>query len=268
MRHARTTLPLLLALAASGCGMIPIKGKIKTVTTVNGKTTTREVKFDKLEDLPGALSSAAGDLQATTGELVKQLTEAPPPGEVQLGQLAPALKPYEGDAQLDFLKAGRAQKVSDFKYVRIGVPSYDGFFRSSAEFYALAYQTRQSVARLRQISGALLEKEPGEDVSLAKLVSEALAVKATPKNRKLHGQLAAVKKMTVVLARSAPLLVKKSQALVASGQQLIAGAAASITNPKTALHLDLIKEGLEQSVAVITESAGLLGELTGELSGF
>jgi hypothetical protein len=53
-----------------------------------------------------------------------------------------------------------------------------------------------------------------------------------------------------------------------SGQQLITAAPTSITNPKTALHLDLIIQGLKESVAMVTESGKLVPDLAGALTGF
>jgi hypothetical protein len=64
------------------------------------------------------------------------------------------------------------------------------------------------------------------------------------------------------------LQVDPTQELVAAGEQLITGAPASIINPKTALHVDLIVDGLKQSCELIAESGSLLVDIGSDLSPF
>lgn len=62
--------------------------------------------------------------------------------------------------------------------------------------------------------------------------------------------------------------VAQTEHLVATGQALITNAPSSLTNPKVVAHLDLVKEGLTDSVKVIGASAGELKELGKSLAGF
>ena len=256
-----------LALAVSGCDMIKMHGVVKTTTVIDGKETTKERKFESLEEMPAALKAGAGDMADTTEELAKKLTEAPPPGQVKLSDLSKSLEPYESNPELNFLaKAKNADGTPiEFKYVRIGVPSYDQFFQKSAELFALMYQLKQTTHRLREISAAVLDKKDEASGTLGDLVKEALAAEPPAGKEGLVKELKELKEITAMLAPACLEMVKKTQELVSAGQQLIAGAASSITNPKTALHLDLIVKGLKQSVGLVTESAGLLKDVSAEI---
>jgi hypothetical protein len=74
--------------------------------------------------------------------------------------------------------------------------------------------------------------------------------------------------MTASLAVVVPRIVNKVSALVSQGQALIASAPTSLTNPKVATHLSLVRDGLTSSIKVISESGSLMGKMSGELSGF
>jgi hypothetical protein len=244
--------------------MFQIKGSITTTKTVNGQTTTTTREFENWEEMKQAMDEAGKEMRATTKELMAKLTEAPPPGEVKLGDLSPALASYEGHGELDFVSAARASGEHEFSYVQIGVPSYDEFFKAAAEFHAFVYQTRESVRHARALAKARLGGGYQDEMSLGAALDAAMATEGEAAEG-VGGGLSESRDLAVSLAQTAPTFVQKTQALVSSGQQLIAGAAASITNPKTLLHLDLITKGLGQSVKVVGESGKLLGEATKDL---
>jgi hypothetical protein len=55
---------------------------------------------------------------------------------------------------------------------------------------------------------------------------------------------------------------------VQTGQGLVMGAQASLTNPKVVTHLGLIKDGLGNSISVIAASGELVLKLTADLGSF
>jgi hypothetical protein len=238
--------------------------------TKNGETVAEKtVEFDSLEELPGAMKETAGAFADTTAVLIKELTEAPPPGSVRLGTLNPGLAKFEGRPGFDFLAQASHEAGADkFQYVQIGVPSYDMFFKDCAEFYALVFQTTQAVGRMKKLSGQLLEADVSARTDVAALVNQALGVQVAPHEAQPRISLQAMGEMASVLSTSIQALVAKTQQLIASGQQLVTAAPASITNPKTALHLDLIVKGLQESVAMVVESGKLVPDLVGQLTGF
>lgn len=276
MRPIHRTAALLLALLVTACGLIQVKGNIKTSTTINGVTEEHEVKFDKLEDLPAALNEAGGHLGRSTAALKKALIDAPPPGVVHLRDLSPGLAAYEGKPGLDFLQAAREEwakapppdAAEPFTYVQIGTPTFDQFFKQAAEFHGLTFQVRQAVGQSRKVALALLESPPDAETSLVALVSKALQVPRGGTNDALAARLPELQGLLIQSARLAPLVVSRAQGLIGAGQQLVAGAAASITNPKTLLHIDLVKQGMTDSISVIAESATLLGDMVSALAGF
>jgi hypothetical protein len=241
-------IPLCIALPA--CESLGIKANITSFKSMNGKTEVkqREAKnWAEFEDAMGEVatdfSDVAKEAGKTTHELAKALVEAPPPGTVKLGDISPDLQKYEGNERFDFVHAAR-QKPGipyDFTYVRIGVASYDDFFRTAAELYAIAFQIQETTRRLGKAREAKMDQEEGEAGAYFKDL-ETLA--------------------RLVGAQGAQL-VSKTAELVSRGQALIASAPTSILNPKTVLHMDLIVAGLEQSIGLIKESAGLIGEATG-----
>ena len=256
---------LVAALLLSGCSMFKFHGTITTTKTVDGKTTTTTEEFDDWEEMKVAMDKAAKELRGTTKELLTKLVEAPPPGEVHLADLGSSLAGYEGNTHLDFVGNARAAGEEGFTYVQIGVPSYDAFFKSTAEFHGLVYQTRESIKHLRASAKAALGRDYRAKMTLGEAVNAAIAVGGEA-GLAVEGQLTETRQLAVILAGTAPSFVDKTQGLIATGQQLIAGAPASITNPKTVLHLDLIVKGLGQSVKVIEDSGKLLIELVRDLA--
>jgi hypothetical protein len=254
----------------AGCGMIDVKGKTHMKVTKNGETVAeKEVEFDSLEELPGALKETASAFGETTAVLIKELTEAPPPGSVKLGALNPGLARFEGKQGFDFLmQASQEAGVDKFQYVQIGVPSYDMFFKDCAEFYALVFQTTQAVGRMKKLAGQLLQADVSAAVDMRALLEQATGAPAASHQLNTRMSLQLLGEMASALSSSVQALVAKTQQLVASGEQLIMGAPASITNPKTVIHLDLIVQGLRDSVAMVVESGKLVPELVNNISGF
>lgn len=75
-----------------------------------------------------------------------------------------------------------------------------------------------------------------------------------------------MRELALSIGRSAPELIDKTQALVQTGRQLVTAAPSSILNPKTALHIDLIDKGLDDSVRVVGDSGKILGEMFKQLA--
>ncbi len=285
-RPTRTTLwlcaPLLTTLALGGCGngkaagFFNFHGTItKTKTDENGRTVTETQEFDNWADMKEALAVSAKELRATTKDLISKLTEAPPPGQVKLSDLSASFADFEGDANLDFLASAESDPDHPaFSYVRIGVPSFDDFFQAAAEFHAFVYQTHEAIDKLRALARARIQATTGgrvkAKISLGDLVSLAL-------EKSGHGELAGeagegvpddllqMRDLGLALGRSAPQFVQKTQRLIQTGRALVVAAPSSITNPKTVLHLDLIKKGLEDSVLVVGDSGKLLGDMVKQL---
>jgi hypothetical protein len=82
------------------------------------------------------------------------------------------------------------------------------------------------------------------------------------------GNLRAMQDMAHELSALVPQLASKIGKLVSAGEALVASTATSLTNPKIATHLGLVKEGLVTSVKVIKESGVLMVDLSKNLSGF
>ncbi|MEM7157313.1 MAG: hypothetical protein AAF799_30990 [Myxococcota bacterium] len=285
-------LPLLAALALPACGngkaagFFKFEGHItKTKMNADGTTTTEHQEFDNWDDMKAALEVSSKELRATTKELITKLTEAPPPGQVHLSDLSPALANYEGNANFDFLATADSDPEHPaFSYVRIGVPSYDDFFQAAAEFHAFVYQTKESILKLTTMARARIQATANgrvsAEISLGDLV--ALALRQTgDKGKAVDGALGGalgeagegvpddlieMRDLALSIGKSAPQFVEKTQRLIQTGRQLVVAAPSSITNPKTVLHIDLIVKGLEDSVLVVGDSGKLLGGLVKELS--
>lgn len=284
-------IPLLTALALPGCGngkaagFFKFEGHItKTKVNADGTTTTETQEFDNWDDMKAALAVSAKELRETTKELITTLVEAPPPGQVHLGDLSESFASYEGDPNFDFLVTAEADADHPaFSYVQIGVPSYDDFFRAAAEFHAFVFQTKESILKLRALARARIQATTNgrveAKVSLGDLVALALR-NSGDKGKAVGGALGvggeagegvpddllAMRDLALSIGRSAPTFVQKTQALVSTGQQLVMAAPSSITNPKTVLHIDLIVKGLEDSVKVVGSGGKMLGELVRDLS--
>ena len=283
--------PLLTALALPACGNGKAAGFFKfeghiTKTTMNadGTTTTETQEFDNWEDMKAALAVSAKELRATTKELITKLVEAPPPGQVKLGDLSEAFAKYEGDANFDFLATAETDdpETPAFSYVQIGVPSYDEFFKAAAEFHAFVFQTKESILKLRALARARIQATTNgrvdAKISLGDLV--ALAMRHSGDKGKAVGgalglgeagegvpdDLLAMRDLALSIGRSAPTFVEKTKNLIATGQQLVTAAPSSITNPKTVIHIDLIVKGLTDSVTLVGDGGKMLGELARDLA--
>jgi hypothetical protein len=210
-------------------------------------------------------------MSEATAEMISVLVDVPPPGEVKLADLAPEMAELEQNPRINLLKGAKKDDgtAHDFRYVRLGVPSYDAFFKTAAELHATLVLTQKTVARMRTLCGSVMQK--GADVDtlpLAKLVFGATQIAKATGRAEIATELEELVTSAKLLAALTKNLAQKTQQLVVTGQQLVAGAPASITNPKVVLHLDLVVKGLESSVDMIGQSAGTLGELAGELAGF
>ncbi len=270
----------LAALSAltSACEAIGLKATVITTRTENGKTTTTVREAKNWEEFEHAMGEVATDFSdfakqvgATTAELAKKLIDVPPQGQVQLGQLASSLKPYEGDVRYDYLKVARMNPDAeyDFKYVQIGMPQYDNFFRASAEMYATAYQLMETGRHVYLASYKVKGEEAPADVERGdKQIKKAdvdglieqLASGAS------EGMSDGVEKLKTLWVASAELGIKlaaKSAETVQTGVALVASAPSQILNPKLVLHIDLIVQGLEQSLSMVKDTGKLLTGIVG-----
>ena len=259
----------ILALAL-GCGLFKVKGTGFVKATYNGQTVVdKQVKFDSLEELPGAMKELGGAMAQTTELLIEKLVEVPPPGEVRLADLDPSLAQFENDPQVNFLLAAKSlEQPLGFKYVRIGVPSYDQFFQKSAELYALMYQTKQTIYSLKTLAAKRAGQTQLPTGQLKSAVDAALAAQVSPEAAQIDMKLRVLAYAATTMARAARNTVATVQELIAAGQQLVTAAPSSIMNPKTVIHLDLIVQGLGQSLQMVGESGKLLVEMIPELAGF
>jgi hypothetical protein len=261
---------LIILSLAPGCSLFKVQGTGFVKTTVNGQTVVdKQVQFDSLEEMPGAMRELGGAMAQTTDLLIEKLVEAPPPGEVKLSDLDPTLAPYENDPSVNFLLASRSlEQPPSFRYVRIGVPSYDQFFQKSAELYALMYQTKQTIFNLKTLAAKRVGQTQLPTGPVKTAVDAALTSQLSPQAVQVDAQLRGLAGVAMTVARTARNTIATAQELIASGQQLIAAAPSSIMNPKTVIHLDLIVQGLGQSLQMVGESGKLLFEMIPELAGF
>lgn len=269
-KHARLAAPALLAALAVGCSAIPVKMHTEThVQHADGTVEHRSSDWEgTLDQLPAQLAKAGKELGDVTAQMAKELTDVPPPGEVKLADLDPALAKYKGKKGVDFIDHARDNdgKPLDFHYVRLDQPQFDEFFKTSQEIHALVHQTTHTVGQLRQVSAKVQGVDVDAKASLKAEVDKAMAkgdgeAKASARLR----ELAEVGGSLGVLV---PQIVSKIGKLVASGEQLVASAPTALTNPKVLAHLDLVKKGLVTSVTVVKESGQALGTFAGELAGF
>ena len=255
-----------LALAGTlvlGCGFVRVTkpGKIRVTRTVDGKRVTTVHKFSTWDEFVDAVDASASELAATYAELFRKLVSVPPPGTVKLEDLGSEFATYQGDGEVDFVASATAKDPSKFKYVQIGVSSYDDFFRSCAEMYAFSYQTDESVQSLRKCASE--ELGPVADGATTKeLVAGDFVEKLGKETSETFDKLA---KLCSALTRVLGEFVERATALVASAAKLVAGAAASITNPKVVLHLDLVVQGVRQAGEMVGKTAELLGKISAEL---
>ena len=267
----------LLGLAAlstlvSACEAIGLKATIVSSQTINGKTktTVREAKnWDEFEQAMGEVatdfSSFAKEVGATTAELAKKLIDVPPQGDVQLGQLAGSLKAFEGDVRYDYIKVAKMNPNADydFKYVQIGMPEYDNFFRASAEMYATAYQLMETGRHVHLADYKTKGEDAPSDVENGDKKIKREEVDAIISDL---GDGEAAQKLGSLWMSTAELGIKlaaKTAETVQTGVALVASAPTQILNPKLLLHIDLIVKGLDQSVSLVKDTGSLLGDIVG-----
>jgi hypothetical protein len=271
MAHvSRVLVPAVFLVAATGCSVIPVK--MNTYTTIrhgDGTVEHKETHWEgTLDQLPAQLSKAGDDLADVTGKMVKELTDVPPPGKVKLSDLGPGLQSFEGNPQCDFLVAAKddAGKPIDFQYVQVGQPSYDQFFKDAQVVYAIVYQADQTVHRLRELSARITGQKLDPNAELKSAVSQAMQ-NNDPDSQSLVTELKQVQQLGVTLASLVSQFASRVTKLVSDGEQLVAGAAASLTNPKVVTHLGLVKKGLVDSVTVIKDSGEMLAKFASDLGG-
>lgn len=265
---SRVLVPATFVAVATGCSMIPVKMNT-SMTVVHGDGTVehKETHWEgTLDQLPAQMSKAGGELADVTGKMVKELTDVPPPGKVKLGDLGAGLQTYEGNPQCDFLLAAKGDdgKPIDFQYVQLGQPSYDKFFKDAQVMYATVYQADQTVHRLRELAAKISGQKVDASAALSSAVSQALQ-NDDPDSQSLVSELKQVQQLGVTLASLVMQFASRVTGLIVDGQQLVAGAAASLTNPKVVTHLGLVKQGLVDSVTVVKNSGELLVKLGADL---
>jgi hypothetical protein len=266
------------ALLLAGCEQLGLKAHIVTSMTVNGKTTVREREaknWGEFEEAMGEVatdfSSFAKEVGTTTAELASKLIDVPPPGQIRLGDLDPSLVPFQGDLRYDYLKVAsmKPDPEYDFRYVQIGVPEYDAFFRGTAEMYATAYQLVETGRHIHLAAAEARGIEPEGPIAsgahrVPKVeVENALAVMSSSPEAAV-GE--AAKDLDLLWTTAATLgvqLVQKTIETVQAGTALVASAPTQLTNPRLLLHLDLIVKGLTQSVALVEDTGALLVSVVG-----
>jgi hypothetical protein len=267
---SRVLVPAAFLVVATGCGAIPVKMNTSmTVRHSDGTVEHKETHWEgTLDQLPAQLSKAGDDLADVTGKMVKELTDVPPPGKVKLSDLGPSLQSFEGNPQCDFLVSAKDDdgKPIDFTYVQVGQPSYDQFFKDAQVVYATLYQADQTVHRLRELAARISGQKVDPGAELNSVVSQAMQ-NSDPDSQSLVSELKQVQQLGVSLATLVSQFASRVTKLVSDGEQLVTGAAASLTNPKVVTHLGLVKKGLVDSVTVIKDSGEMLAKLAGQLGG-
>jgi len=272
-RRSLLALSALSALTAA-CEAIGLKATVVTTKTENGKTTTRVREAKNWEEFEQAMGEVATDFSdfakkvgATTVELAKKLVDVPPQGQVQLGQLSSSLKPYEGDVRYDYLKVARMNPNAeyDFKYVQIGMPEYDNFFRASAEMYATAYQLMETGRHVHLARSKVKGEDAPEDVEKGdRKIKKSEVSSALSELESTAGESSQkLKTLWLTTAELGAKLAGKAVEVASTGTALIASAPAQIVNPKLLLHLKLIVKGLDQSVSMVKDTGKILGEIVG-----
>jgi hypothetical protein len=269
---------LLVTPLLAACEQLGIKAKIVTTTTKNGQTTVKEREaknWAEFEEAMGEVatdfSSFAKDVGATTAELVKKLVDVPPPGKVKLSALDPSLAPFEGDIRYDYIKVATSKPNPeyDFSYVQLGVKSYDTFFKASAEMYATAYQLVETGRHIHVAAAKVSGGEPDSSVESGKKrvpkadVDKALSALTGSQEGEIPETAKKLEALWGSLAKLGINLAGKVSETVQAGTALVASAPTDITNPKMALHIDLIVKGLKQSVALVKDTGVLFTSVVG-----
>lgn len=117
----------------AGCGAIPIQMHTEShVQHADGTVDHRSSDWHgTLDQLPAQLDKAGGELGDVTAKMVKELTDVPAAGRVELKDLSPELSKYQGQRGADFLITAKDDKGEPitFEYVRLGQPEFDDFFK-------------------------------------------------------------------------------------------------------------------------------------------
>lgn len=151
----------------------------------------------------------------------------------------------------------------DFKYVQIGMPEYDNFFRASAEMYGAAYQLMETGRHMHLAAYKTKGEDAPEDVEQGEKKIKRDEVDALASEL---GKTEGAQKLISLWATTAELgaqLAGKAAQTAQTGAALVASAPSQILNPKLVLHLDLIVKGLEQSVSMVKDTGSLLGDIVG-----
>ncbi len=261
---------LVVAGCTMGCASIPVHMHTEShIQHLDGTSEHKSSDWEgTLDQLPAQLSKAGAELGAVTSQMVKELTDVPPPGTVELKDISPGLARYQGKRHYDFLTAAKddAGKPITFTYVRLGVREFDEFFKTAQEIYALIFETTQVVGQLRKDSAKLLDTKVDASAELKATVDKAIG--AGGEDAELTGRVKKLADVATILGTLIPQLVSKVGKLVQTGEALVASAATTLTNPKVLAHLDLVKTGLVDSVKVIKESGGTLVAFSKDLTNF
>lgn len=271
MRRVWSIIPLfavtLFASTTTGCNLIPVKVHTEsTIVHSDGKVEHKEHDWEgTLDQLPAELSRAGAELADVTSKMAKELTDVPPPGHVALKDLGPGFEKFEGDPETNFLLVAKNDKgeKEDFEYVRLGVESYDDFFKTAQELHALTWEATQTTSHMRQFSSRALNEKIDPAANLRVAVDRASGANATAKT-----ELSKLADLGVLLAAIVPEMAQKTAHLVQAGEKLVVGTPTALTNPKFATHLGLVKRGLVTSILVVKEAGGTMLGLGKELSPF
>jgi hypothetical protein len=258
------------------CEALGMKANINTSTTVNGKTTAHHYEAKNLQEFQQVMgevatdfSSFAKEVGATTAELAKKLVEVPPQGQVRLRTLVPSLAQYDGDIRYDYIAVAltKPEPQYDFKYVQLGIPQFDSFFRSSAETYAATYQLVETGRHIYLADVALGQGRADASIKSGNKRVTKTQVEGALTNLDGAAQGEAIEIRTQYhalwegMATLGAELAAKAGETAQAGAALVASAPAQITNPKLLLHLDLIVKGLGQSVDLLKDSASLISSV-------
>jgi hypothetical protein len=263
----RTWLLLAVGSATSACSVVQSLAPKATVDVhtknADGKETHYHKDISNYEDLKDLANDAADAASSVTKTLIEKLTEVPPPGDVTLATLSPALAEYEG-TESDYLARSKAEDPTKFQYVQIGVRGYDAFFQACAEFYAFVYQSTELLLALEKMVSAALKGESQKKLKLAQMVD----VSFVGANGSVKAELVAKKGVAVQIASLVPTFIEKGQNVVVAAKQLIDDSQNALTAPMLIAHVDLIVTGIKAGASMAQESGKLLGETSAELLGF
>lgn len=251
---------VLCAFVCSGCAAAEVVDHYML-----GHVGRDAIRFGReVSEMPAELQKAAAELEVAAAKLRRELTSAPPPGNVSLSSLGHGLERFEHDPEANFLANAKKDDGTpeNFSYVRIGVASYDDFFRTAQELHALTYQATKTVGRIRVSSKKVLGAATGGDLRVS---LERATASATGKTK---DELVKLGELATMLATLVPQIVAKTDALVDAGKRLVGDAPKDLVDPKLALHVGLVKDGLVASASVIRESGASLTTLMSELGAF